>query len=111
LLVHGFMNQALNAGMQGQPSNTSKTYRKPQQDFQVSRLPSCGVQGLNLRNKIDDGILVSEGTVVSWLQDEVLQLTIPPKGLRKGRRRGVKRHLRIGGLAASMRAIAQRSLC
>jgi hypothetical protein len=49
------MNMALNAGIQGQPPNTSKTYRKPQRDFQ----DWC------LCNKFDDGILVSEGKVVS----------------------------------------------
>lgn len=46
LLVHGYMNQALNAGIQGQPPNTTKTYRKPQRDFQVSRPSSCSVQRL-----------------------------------------------------------------
>jgi hypothetical protein len=81
LLVHGYMNMALNAGIQGQPPNTSKTYRKPQRDFQ----DWC------LRNKFDDGILVSEGKVVSWLQDEVLQRSLPPKGPRRGRRRPVGR--------------------
>jgi hypothetical protein len=49
-----------------------------------------------LRNKFDDGILVSEGKVVGWLQDEVLQRTVPPKGLRKGRRRPAGRPTQLG---------------
>jgi hypothetical protein len=38
---------------------------------------------------------VSEGKVVSWLQDEVLLRTLPPKGPPRGRRRPVRRPLQL----------------
>jgi hypothetical protein len=48
-----------------------------------------------LRKKFDDGIIVSEGKVVSWLQDEVLLRTLPPKGPPRGRRRPTGRPLQL----------------
>ena len=40
------MESAMSAGLQNQPANTKKTYKKPQRDWKVSISPPIGSIGI-----------------------------------------------------------------
>jgi hypothetical protein len=40
------MESAMSAGLQNQPANTKKTYKKPQQDWKVSQFHPIGSIGV-----------------------------------------------------------------